>query len=601
MSPDDAPNRRTPATTETREMSHSVTGRMTEVEGQLLPTFRKILEIVENLKDADSSAVRAKIRKKLPSTEQALVNLMFEEGPCGVWRGLVTLVGKFYHATGGELLFFRDADHRLYDLDERTFELYMIHLTRKTSWVRTQVLPRFRAWVRFQAPEVTTHFLAYNTADLTVIALNTFDGYMMRRKLGGAWERVVNGSDGILFKTPTEFLMPWRADLVKAGHGEELARLCSLGNYAEDGPLTVVDQQQLLRVWLLHLFMPAVNPVHPIPLMEGITGSGKSVLGETIGRWLTGPEFEVMDLPTGDAAKAEESVKLALCKRPLVVIDNVDSPAPWLEDFLCRYATGVRMSRRRLYTNSEEVHFTPRAGLIITSRDPHFRREDVARRLLPVRFHGIPPDRRKTETELRADIDRHRERIWGDVLMALAAIQDNWSKVRSTAYPSHSLADFAVFGEVATVANRGTAESWRELMGRLEQAQQRFSTEDDPLLEVLKAQLDKGKGALPLQPVSKLYTSLAETARDKKLPWPLHNPAALTRALRNKKQALEQSLGAQIVLDNRHQGGTYWVAVSATPSPAERHGPGGNSGQGGDDSDISLFEEPGVPCEVEVE
>ena len=60
------------------------------------------------------------------------------------------------------------------------------------------------------------------------------------------------------------------------------------------------------------------------------------MLGESFGRWLPAHEFEVIDLPSGDAAKAEESIKLALCKRPLVVIDNVDSPAAWLEDFLCR-------------------------------------------------------------------------------------------------------------------------------------------------------------------------------------------------------------------------------------------------------------------------
>jgi hypothetical protein len=598
MSPVDATNRHTPATGEPSAISRAVTGRMmTDVERQLLPTFRKICKA----HDARSSAARSRLRRKLSSAEKVLLDVMYAEGRAGVWRALVTLVGSFYHTTGSELFFFRDADHRLYDLDERTFELYLIQLTGETAWVRGVALPRFRAWVRFQAPEVTTHFLAYNAADLALIALNTFDGHMMRRQRGGKWERVVNGSDGILFKTPTEFLASWRPDLTNGGRCEDLNHLCSLGNYAHDGPLSVMDQQQLLRMWLLHLFMPAVNPVHPIPLMENITGSGKSVLGETIGRWLTGPEFEVMDLPSGDAAKAEESVKLALCKRPLVVIDNVDSPAPWLEDFLCRYATGVRMSRRRLYTNAEEVHFTPRAGLIITSRDPHFRREDVARRLLPVRFHGIPPNRRKTETELRADIDRHRERIWGDVLVALAAIQDNWSKIGSTANPSHSLADFAVFGEVATVANGGSASSWRDLMCRLEQTQQRFSTEDDPLLEVLKAQVDQGKGTVPLQPVSKLFTALSGKAQEMKLLWPLKNPAALTRALKNKKHALEQALGAQIVLDSHHQGGTYWVAVSANPGPAARTGSGGNGGQGGDNSDSSPFEEPGVPCEVVLE
>ncbi len=149
-----------------------------------------------------------------------------------------------------------------------------------------------------------------------------------------------------------------------------------------------------------------------------------------------------MDLPSGSAAKAEESLKLALSKRPLVVLDNVDSPAGWLEDFLCRVATGVRMSCRRLYTNAEEVYFTPNAGLIVTSRDPHFRREDVARRLIPLRFQAIPEAGRRAETELRAEVAARRGRIWADLLAELARLQDAWTAIRAELRSSHSLADF---------------------------------------------------------------------------------------------------------------------------------------------------------------
>jgi hypothetical protein len=293
-----------------------------------------------------------------------------------------------------------------------------------------------------------------------------------------------------------------------------------------------------------------------------------------------------MDLPSGDATKAEESIKLALCKRPLVVIDNVDSPTAWLEDFLCRYATGVRMSRRRLYTDAEEVHFYPRAGLIVTSRDPHFRREDVARRLLPIRFSKIPDDQRQTETALRAEVDRRRPLIWADVLNQLAAIQDAWPTVSAT--PSHSLADFAVFGEAVTVAEGQDPEEWRSLTLRLEQAQRRFSTEEDPLAEVLDAALAAHADNLPVQPVAKLFAKLASVAKSKGLAWTIKNAAGLTKALKNRHQALEQALGARIVLDPHHQGGVTWVSITRA-----QNGEGGEGGNSGDDSSNSSL--PVVP------
>src|SRR5262249_12814682 len=155
-------------------------------------------------------------------------------------------------------------------------EDYLVNLTGSVTGVRKQWLPRLRAWVRFEAPEVEPYFLVYNDSlDLNVISINTFDGFMMRLECGGTCERVPKCTDGVLFKTPPEFLIPWASDFKNGGSGKDLAWLSSLGNFADDGALSVEDQHQLLAVWILHLFVPVLNPVHPIPLHEGMTGSGK--------------------------------------------------------------------------------------------------------------------------------------------------------------------------------------------------------------------------------------------------------------------------------------------------------------------------------------
>jgi hypothetical protein len=546
---------------------------MTQGEEKIQKDFRRIQGLWTAYQGAEK-AEQPKLKKSWTARQRGFIRHLAEDGPAALLRVLITDpaqgVGRFYRTHGGELWFFRLADKQLYDIDQRPFEDYLVQLTESVVGVRRQWLPRLRAWVRFEAPEVETHFLVYNDSpELNIIAVNTFDGFMMRRERGGTWERVPNGTGDILFKTPPEFLTPWSPDFQHGGTGKDLDWLCSLGHFADDGPLSVDDQRCLLRVWILHLFLPALNPVHPIPLHEGVTGSGKSVLGELVGRWLAGPHFEVVDLPAGDATKAEESLKLALWKRPLVVIDNVDSPAPWLEDFLCRVATGVRMSRRRLYTNAEEVHFTPRAGLVITSRDPHFRREDVARRLLPIRFHPIPSDQRRSETEMRADLDARRAAIWADVLTEIARVQDAWPSVKGTLKPSHSLADFSIFGQMLAAADRADPAEWTALMGRLEQAQQRFTVEEDPLVELLREALDDVEGHLPSEPVAELYTTLKDSAFEAGMPWPFKNVAALTKALKNRRPALEQALGVQIVLSNNHKGGQYQVSIM-TPTPTAR-------------------------------
>ncbi len=558
---------------------------MTQKENQVAATFQKVQRLAGEVRRDPKRLA------KLNKAERQMVKLYLTDRPFELIRRLLETLGRFYRTPEGNLFFFCDGDHKLYDIEDQTFERYLIRLTDSVTGVRRQWLPRLQARVRFEAPEVTTHFLAYNDgADLNVIAINTFDGYMMRRRRGTKWEQVANGTDGILFLTPPEFLRPWAADLRNASTGKDFDWLCSLGHFAGDGPLCVDDQRRLLRVWILHLFVPALNPVRPIPLHEGVTGSGKSVMGEAIGRWLTGPDFEVMDLPAGDSAKAEESLKLALCKRPLVVTDNVDSPSSWMEDFICRVATGVRMSRRRLYTNAEEVFFTPRAGLIVTSRDPHFRREDVARRLLPIRFRLIPEEERRSETEIRSELDARRAAIWADVLSELAGIQDAWPELKRTLKPSHSLADFSVFGALVGASNpeRRNPAEWQALMRRLELAQGRFTTEEDPLADLLRAVLP-ASGVLSQRPMRGLYTSLRDQASESGLPLPYKSVGALTKALKNKRIALERALNVLISLTNNHQGGEYRVEITRlSPGDGVAVASGGEGGEGGDDSATSL-------------
>ncbi len=596
---------------------------MTPAEVNLKKEFRNVLrKAVEFLATRDAAA-RARLLRRWTPRECELVDLYVREDAFEVLRRLLEDVGRLYRTTEGVLMFFREGDHTLYDLEEKAFERLLIQFTGDVTRVKRLWLPRFQAWVRFDALEVTTHFLAYNdSADLNVIALNCFDGRMMRRRRGGTWERVPNGTDGVLFWTPMEVLTPWQPDFTEKGTGADLEWLCALAPFDGDGPLSVDDQQRLLYVWMVHLFVPALNPVRPIPNHEGITGSGKTSLGECLGRSLTGPEFEVMDLPAGDSAKAEESLKLALYKRPLVVIDNVDSPSRWLEDFLARVATWVRMSRRKLYTDAEEVHFTPRAGLIITSRDPHFRREDVARRLLPLRFQGIREEQRRTETELRAEVDARRMGILTDILTILGRIQDTWPQLQGKLRSSHSLADFSIFGELVERARpeHGRPDGWRELMGRLERAQRRFTTEEDPLVEVLQILLPHCHGVIPYQPLSELFCTLQETAGNFRLSWPFRSLGPLTKHLKSRRQALQQTLNARIVLDNHHQGSEYWVAITSVTEEEPSHSAdrrqdgmasihqtqedaeaisqgapvGGQGGEGGDELPNSLLQDEGL-------
>jgi hypothetical protein len=523
----------------------------------------------------DKAAFIDKVERAYGDATQYILS----DSTAGVLRELLKEVGNMHRTVEGQLLFFRRHDHTLYDMEEKAFERYLIQLTDNVTDLKNQWLPRYHAFTEFVAPAVTTHFLAYNSSPaLEVIALNTFDGYMMRRERNGAWQRLPNGTDGILFLTPPEFLSPWQP--AAGGDGDNLRWLCSAGHFTTDKGLSVGDQRALLFAWLLHLFVPVLNPVRPIPLFEGITGSGKSVMGELIGRWLCGPDFEVMDLPIGQPAKAEESIKLELCKRPLVVLDNVDMSPRWLDDFLCRFATGVRMSRRRLYTDSEQIHFTPKAGLIVTSRTPNFRREDVGRRILPIQCSVIPLHLRKGETVLRSQVEARRNAIWGDVLAILARFQDGWSITATHQQPNHSLADFSIFGEAVLTAAGGIGEitgGWKALMNRLGQAQRAFTAEEDLVIEILQA-LVLGQPMALDESSHDLYQMMVDKAGELRQFLPCKSVAAFTKELKAKHAAIEAALKVTMHFTT-HRAGQTRIHIARKSVGPETASPQGDNGE----------------------
>ena len=73
---------------------------------------------------------------------------------------------------------------------------------------------------------------------------------------------------------------------------------------------------------------------------------------------------------------------------------------------------------RRLYSNNEMVSYEPRAILIISLREPHFTRGDVAERLLPL--YCERPEHFVPEPIIFDELARRRGAIIGDLRKSLA-------------------------------------------------------------------------------------------------------------------------------------------------------------------------------------
>ena len=359
---------------------------------------------------------------------------------------------------------------------------------------------------------MTVHALAYNNADTSVIAVNDFGGGMWCRQRGQSWEWRPNGSEGILFWRPAVRVQSGIPEFDDTNEIADLEWFLNQPHFAED-VFTVEDQRLLLGALLLAPIFPSRNTVRPVPVHlgggKGRSYDGKTMSGKMIGAVWSGEGFEPTPVRRS-GERGEEDLQLKLMNQPYVLQDNVDTELNWLNDFIATYATGARVTKRKLYHDTTVVHVDYRGRLTITSRDPRFRREDVASRLIAFRFNPITDDERKEEPELIRPVLERRGRIWGGILALAAKVQDALPMVQPPKLPGR-LADFISFGWMVSVV-RGKAEVREEMAPRIRAAQAGFVLDEEPLFEIISGLM--AFGAVEEQRTSEFYNLVKATAKD---------------------------------------------------------------------------------------
>ncbi|MHC5057588.1 MAG: hypothetical protein ACYTKD_23175 [Planctomycetota bacterium] len=167
-------------------------------------------------------------------------------------------------------------------------------------------------------------------------------------------------------------------------------------------------------LWFYTLFFPELFPTRPILALVGEAGSVKTFALKKVGRLLFGRSFNVMQL-----SKDPKDFEAALTNMPFVAVDNSDTRIDWLPDHLAVAATGGSLQRRELYTTNRLVEFPVVASVGITSRTPHFRREDIADRLLLFylkRLRSFTP-----ESDLLQELENRRDEVMTEVRIYVAA------------------------------------------------------------------------------------------------------------------------------------------------------------------------------------
>jgi len=139
----------------------------------------------------------------------------------------------------------------------------------------------------------------------------------------------------------------------------------------------------LATAWLEHI-------ARPILLYLGSGGAGKSVRQKGIKLLLDPTKPDSIRVDSYDLTQ-----KLAHCQ--VALFDNVTSIPEWALDAICRAVTGEGDSKRKLYTDDEDVVYEYKRAILLNTINFPAARPDFVDRLLPVEFRRIPDEEREEE------------------------------------------------------------------------------------------------------------------------------------------------------------------------------------------------------------
>jgi hypothetical protein len=216
--------------------------------------------------------------------------------------------------------------------------------------------------------------------------------------------------------------------------GGDLNRLRQFVNVVDD------DAWRLVAGWLL----AALRPGHPFPVLiaAGEQGSAKSTLGRVL-RSLVDPNSSPLRVAPHDI----DDLMVSATSSWVVAYDNISRIPPSLSDALCRLSTGGGLSKRQLYTDSDEVLLDAMRPVILNGIEAVAHRSDLLDRALLIELPVIPDGERQREDAFWAAFASEHAIILGGLLDALVGALGTVDTIEFDRLPR--MADFAAWVSAA--------------------------------------------------------------------------------------------------------------------------------------------------------
>jgi len=235
-------------------------------------------------------------------------------------------------------------------------------------------------------------------------------------------------------------------------------------------------QQLLFLVSIIINFVPHIP--RPIQVYFGSQGSAKSTASRIVKTLVDPSKVELLTLLNETRELTQQ-----LDQHYLLLFDNLDALNTRTSDTLCRAVTGGGLSKRKLFTDSDNIIFTFLRAIIINGINLVANKPDLLDRSLLFELERIDEKNRKSEEDFWQEFNSVKSKILGAIFDALSKALVILPTVKLTKTPR--MADFAKWGCAIAEAIGYTREQFIEAYEENYNLQNRQAIEENSVASAI--------------------------------------------------------------------------------------------------------------------
>ena len=446
--------------------------------------------------------------------------------------------------------------HRLKDLKNKIYSNYNVASNSKTGKLVTDIL---KSHVEIEGEEVKVRKLFYYNDSTNTLYIHDRNKHYYVLD-GESVEKKRNGEGGIYFvdldimNGEIEYIHESERELdfdvtgvisseFKAGTNKLHQFIANQTAFTSTTNLTAEQQRlQLLTHFYIIPFNNYIN-TKPIMIFNGQEGSSKSATLTKLGMFYLGEKYRMRSEP-----ETKENFFIACSQQPFTFFDNIDKkPADWFEDSLAATATGVRDTKRKLFTDRDTIDLNPETFIGITSRNVEFRRGDIMDRGLLFHLDRLSnvvetDNPYIDENTLWKPLFSYNNELWSlyiDNLNKIIAYKNNNNQDSGS---NHRLADWAKMAK--TVARAlGFTEHYdiEHIFKKMEKERAAWTLKEDNFYQHLKEAIAEGNIPLDQELTAKQITTRINDSNE----YVNYNPKTVGKKLSVDEKAYKELFNLQ--------------------------------------------------------